>query len=337
MEKVAARTRAEIAAKVRDEAWSRQSVQAVAAIHRLYAAQVSPTPTEYGYWHVHVRRGFRLPYFTEPVVRDLSLRSDEDAFCAVYYSLRDRQGAGGASSGMPRALFCGKYSDERFDAIDRTFRLLTDEVLEPSRWKWNAERGRLCGRILGWLIGAAVVAFAVACLLLMPAPPPAMSWLLDLPPLQFWGLGAAGVLFSFGMAGALVSEVLAGLLGGAGGAAERWRMRKMDPLAGEFLYNAEVADAVTREFGVLNQEDQKLREYERIRAGGAELSREAFLKVHVLLPQLRQLAALERRRRDDVAALQRKLGADFETPVMKLVEAYIGETATPRPAAEFSA
>ena len=334
MERLDARARGEVAAKVRDDAWSRQAVQALAAVRRLYATQVSPTSTEHGYWHVHVRRGFNLPYFVEPAVRDPLLRSEPDGFCAIYYSLRDRQAPGGTSSGLPRALIRGAYNEGGYDAIDRALRVLTDEVLEPSRWKCNGDRGRLYGRVVGWVAGAGVVAASAACLLLLPAStPPALSWVLELPSLQRWGIGAAAGLLSLGVAGALVSEVLAALLGSAGAAVERWRLRPLDTACAAFLYNAEAADAVIREFAVVTQEEQKLREYQRLRAGGADMGREDFLKVYLLMPQVRQLAALERRRRDDAAALQRKLGEDFATPVMKLVEACLSEPAPGAPPA----
>ncbi len=325
MAKLDSRQRAEVAARIRDTAWTREAVQVQAAIRRLYATQVSPVPTECGYWHVYVRRGYRLPYFVEPAVPATGLQVAPDGFCAVYYSLEGRhaQGGGGGTTGLPLAVFCGRYSEGIHDTMDRAVRLLTAEVIEPSRWRWNAARGRMTGRVLGWVGCVALLGAAVAALVTMPAAAPAVQWLLDLPAVQRWGIAAAAALLALGMAGALLSEVTGWLFATSGAAAERWRMRKLDAEVGAFAFGIDAAEQVVREAVVVAQEEQKAKDYESFRTAGVTMSREDFLKIHSLLPQIRQLAGTERRRREEAAALGRKLGDGFSVPVMRLVEPYL--------------
>lgn len=294
------------------------------AARALYPA-MAPSPTGEGYWHIRTRRDFHVPYFgrTSPAA-DVSACGE---FCALYFR-RDR----GAhrdeeSEGTLQTLFLGRFDDDDYDTVDRTFRVLTDELLEPAGHKLNRRRGRRRGGVAGSVIGiAAPLAVMGWGMLDVAYVPDAVQAALDVVPVAYRKLTVfCGGLVLLAACSSVLGTLGAWIGAGIGHLCERGRLRRLAPGAVSYVYGHEAAEQIRRELAVLTGEKAKQREFDRLRMADVELTPDDFLKVYDVLPYLRQLGMTEQQRREEVETLTAKLGRDFPVSVMQLAEPYVSD------------
>lgn len=292
----------------------------VEAARKLYPV-MAPSPTARGYWHIRTRTGFSMPRFDRR--RIVEENRQEHEFCAVYHR-RKPVGKAREDEGVPATLFTGGFSERSYDVVDRTFRVLTDEVLEPGWSKLNRGRGRSLGGWAGVAAGMGATAGLACAGFLGGWFAPVDRWLSVFPPpyrLSAWAaLGAVAVV---GFVTAF-SGLLRWLLGGLGAWCERSRLRRRLPAAAaEFLYGPEATGPLCREFAMASAEERKEREFRRYEEAGAPISREEFARFYEHLPSIKQLAMTEDRRREEVLALAARLGPGSRLDPMALIEPYL--------------
>ena len=195
---------------------------------------MAPSPTARGYWHIRTRQGFVLPSFLPRKSDEERPGSEKHDFCAFYFLTGGRRRESDAD--VPAALFSGSYDESNYAVVDRTFRVLTDQVLEPAWFRLNPARGRIWGGLTGGLtLAAGVVALG---LLVFARSAEVAELTLSLLGNTAYGLPLA-------MAGAML--VLAGVISLGGeigkrlGAAlgklcERLRLRALPAESRHFLY-----------------------------------------------------------------------------------------------------
>jgi hypothetical protein len=318
---MAKRTEKDIAGLLASGAFSADAENLVAGARKLYP-DMSPSPTDHGYWHIRTRSSFSVPYFLESERRKAQARA-ANGFCAIYYSTRGRR-SGKPDSGKPTALFIGKYTDETYDIVDRCFRVITSEVME-SGLKLNRKKGRILGGLTGCAVGVALPSLGLLFLLRNPellekAPWPAGM----LPHYQISAILAASIVI-IAAASSILGELGLWLGGRFGAFRQEKRLRKMDHRTRGFLYGNEATDHLMKEYELVSREEAMEREYRKYEAHSISMTRKDFARVYGALPFIKQLAVTEHQRREEMATIENKIGGLPPVDFMRLVEPYLQE------------
>lgn len=312
-------TKKDIAGLLASETFSDDAEALVAAARKLYP-EMSPSPTDHGYWQIRTRSSFSVPYFLESERRKAQARSS-NGFCAIYHSTR-----GGRSSkpdsGKPTALFIGKYTDDTYDIVDRCFRVITTEVLE-SGIKLNRKRGRLLGGIVGCALGVALPSLGLLYLLRNPDILAKAPWPEGMLPQYQVSAVLAGSIVVIAAVSSVLGELGLWLGGRFGAFRQEKRLGKLDHRTRGFLYGSEATDHLQKEHELVSREEAMEREYDKYGKNDISMTRKDFARVYSALPFIKQLAVTEHQRRDEMATIENKIGGPPPVDFMRLIEPYL--------------
>lgn len=291
------------------------------AAKRLYP-DMSPSPTDHGYWHIRTRSAFSVPYFLEDKRESAQARAT-NGFCAIYHSTRGRHSKK-PDFGKPLAIFVGEYTDDTYGVVDNCFRVVTSEVLE-SGLKLNRKGGRIIGGLLGCVLGVVIPVLGLVFLLNNPDVLARAPWPEGMLPQYQVSAALAMSIVVIAAASSILGELGLWLGGCFGAFRQERRLGKMDHRSHGYLYGNEAVDYVKREYELVAREEATEQEYARYMACGISMSRKEFTRIYDSLPFIKQLAVTEHQRREEMALIENKIGGPPPVDFIRLIEPYLRE------------